>query len=927
VLLERTDEVAQLQQAIGRARSGRGTTTVLRGEAGVGKSLLLGVAAASAQNMNIVHCRGVESERTMPYAGLQLLCTTIRADLAGLDSPQRAAMEKALGRAEGDADPFLVGLATVSLLTVLGRQRPTLYLIDDAQWLDHATAATIAFVLRRLDEHTICVLVATRAVGDDPFGEFPTLRLAGLTDADAQGLLRTASFGQLDDAVLSRIVAEARGNPRTLLDVVEDVKAAEFAGGYGLAPSPLLSPAVRLTLTARMDALDADERRLLVLAAADPTGDPALLWRAADALGIDRRVASILEDHGWLRLGPRILFVEPVERTAVYRLATADERDAIHHALADATDPVSAPDRRTWHLACATTGLDDALAAELECHSLDAQGRSGRAGAAAFLERSALLTYDPQLRSARALAAAVARFDAGSATGSAQLLVTGGLGRLDQHDRAGFDRQQARVAFFAGRNGQAAEQLLRAAQALQPTDESSACEAFLEALVATTYAGRLGPGADVFANKMPAHWTIDGLPRQLLEGLTARFAEGFAAGHRSLTPSLRGISDLDTADTSRRWLWMACCIAADLWDDARWEQLTAQALDAVRQTGSLMLLPYALTGACVTELHLGRFDRAHGLVEQINAVAASTQAPPFSCAALLLAAWCGDEQTALALIDSACRDAQERGEGIVLTTAALSTAVLYNGLGRYDAALAAARDAATRDELAVFGWSVVELIEAAARTGQRHVGAAALPELTERTQIAGTDWALGIEARSRALLTQAANAEPLYQEAIERLSRSRIRVHLARARLVYGEWLRRQGRRVDARIELKAAWESLTTIGATAFAERAYREYLATGEKVRRRLTDSAGRLTPQQSRIAALAREGLTNPEIGERLYLSPRTVEYHLHKVFEKLGISSRRDLVHTIGMPFDAAGIDPGLSGGESLRPGDDPGHRTR
>ena len=230
-------------------------------------------------------------------------------------------------------------------------------------------------------------------------------------------------------------------------------------------------------------------------------------------------------------------------------MATTDERNPLHYALAEATDPLAAPDRRAWHLACATTGLDDRLAAELERYSAHAQWRSGRAGAAAFLEHAALLTPDRQLRSERALAAAVARFDAGSAAGSVQMLVTAELGHLDQHGRASLDRQQARVAFFGNRNGQAAEQLLRAAQELQPTDEQSACEGFLEALVAATYAGRLGPGVDVFANKMPTDWTIDGLTRRLLEGLTARFAQGFGAGHRTLMPSLRSAAELDSEDT------------------------------------------------------------------------------------------------------------------------------------------------------------------------------------------------------------------------------------------------------------------------------------------------------------------------------------------------------------------------------------------
>ena len=891
-LLGRSGELRRLEEELRRARSRRGTVLVLRGQAGLGKSTLLDIAAAGASGMEVVRFRGVESERSMRFAGLQLLCTAIRADVDQLEAPQRAAAEVAFGAAEGEVDPFLVGLAASSLLTAAARQRPTLFVVDDAHWLDPATSRAIAFALRRLDDHPIAVLLATRDdAADDQFGEFPSVRLDRLTDADACELLRTASFGRIDEAVLNRIVAEARGNPRAVLEVVDGVMSSEFAGGYGIACSPRtdLGP-----LTERVQSLGPDERRVLLLAAADPTGDPALQWRAAEVLRIDRRVARTLEDRRWLRLGTRVLFVDPGERSAVYRLATAEEREAAHCALAAATDPIAAPDRRAWHLASATTGLDDDLAAELERCAADAQSRSGRAGEAAFLERSALLTLDPRLRSTRALAAAAAKFDVGSAAVSVQLLATAELGRLDGHGRGSLDRQQARVAFFSKRNGHAAEQMLRAAQALHQTDERLACEGFLEALVAAIYAGQLGPGVDVFANKMPADWRTDGIARRLLVGLTARFAQGFAAGHRVLMSSLRAAARHDSDDRGRQWLWMAARIAADLWDDGLWAELTSHALDTARDTGSLMLLPYALTGECVAALHFGHFDKAQRLVEYIDALAASTRAPRFSCAALLLAGWRGDEQSAIPRIDTARRDALDRGEGIVLSTASLSAAVLYNGLGRYDAAFAAARDAAARDELVVFGWSVMELIEAAARTGEREAAACALAELTERTRVAGTDWALGIEARSRALLAEGPEAERLYQEAVERLGRSRVVVHLARAQLVYGEWLRRQGRRVDARIQLKAARESLTSIGATAFAERAHREYLATGDKARRRVVDCGAQLTPQEARITSLARQGLTNPEIGERLFLSPRTVEYHLHKVFEKLGISSRRGLL---------------------------------
>jgi DNA-binding CsgD family transcriptional regulator len=879
---------------------------VVRGEAGMGRSALLDVAAAGARGMEVVRCRGVESERAIPFAGLQLLCTMIRADLSRLQATQRAAVEVAFGTAEGSADPYLIGLATVALLIAVARERPALVVLDDAQWLDAATSQALSFALRRLEPHPIAVVLATRADAGDDFAEFPSLRLTGLSDADGRELLRTASYGGVDDAVLGRIVAEARGNPRAILEAVDGVMSPDFAGGYGVV-CPAYPPAD--SLSEQVKGLRESERRALLLAAADPTGDPVLQWRAADVLGIDGRVARALQDEGWLRHEARVLFVNPAHRSAVYRLATSDERDEAHRALAAVTDPVVARDRRAWHLACATDGPDDDLAAELERCAADARSRCGAVAEAAFLERSALLTLDPRQRSARLLAAAVAKFDVGSTPAAVQLLAAAEMGRLDGHLRRSLDRQHARLAFVSKRNGQATESMLRIAEEMHRANEPFACEGFLGALVAATYAGRLGPGAAAVASKLPTDWTGDGIA-QLLVGLKARFVQGFAVGHDLLSPSLRAVAGCSRHEPGRRWLGLAARIAADGWDDGLWDELTSRALDTTREAGSLIKLPYALSDRSVAELHFGHFDAAQHLVDRIDTLATSSRGQRFPAAALLLAGWRGAEEPALARIEAARREAVDSGEGIVLTMASLSAAVLYNGLGRYDAALAAARDAVATDELALFGWSLTELIEAAARTGQRTTAERALSTLSDRTSATGTDWALGIEARSHALLTGGPEAERLYQEAVDRLTRTRVVVHLARAQLVYGEWLRREGRRVDARTQLKAARDRLAAAGATAFTERAHREYLATGDKVRRRVVDCRAQLTPQEAGIAALARKGLTNPEIGERLFLSPRTVEYHLHKVFEKFGITSRRALLHMAAeLPGDDSAV-PGL-----------------
>jgi DNA-binding CsgD family transcriptional regulator len=870
-IVGRGAELSRLEDEIRNARSGKGSVLVLCGAPGSGRSTLLDLAAAGAHGLEVRRFTGVRAEQDLPYAGLQLLCTEVQADLDALEAPLRAALDAAFRSSDDATDPYLVGLATHAILTAPARRQPVLYVVDDAQWLDPASAHALAFALRRLDDHPIAVLLSDDVDASDAFSEFHGLHLGELSTHEAHDLLRAATFGAVDDAVLRRISAEVHGSPRAVLAAASATTCAAFAGGYGVER---LSPDALYPYLDRLRKLPADLRRMLVVAAADPTGDPVLFWRAVDTIGLNRQTATVLEDQGWLRLGAQILFTDPIHRAAAYRSASAAERDLAHRALAAATDTAMAEDRRVWHLASATAGVDDDLATALEQCVDTARERCGVAGAAAFRERSTLLTTDPELRTRRALAAAAAKLDAGLPAAAGQMLTTAVLGQPDVDSRRQLDWQLARLSFAEKRNGEAAEQLLRAAQ------DAATPDAFLEALLAAESAGPFGPGADAVANKVPADDGDD-----LLNGLAARFSRGYAAGHDLLAPALAN-------DTGQPWI--TARIAADRWDDGLWSELAAKARREADATGNLATLPHALTTSCLAELHFGHFAEAQRLADRIQVLETTTRAPSQASAAVVLRAWHGAEGPARTAIERARRDATERGDGQLLTAADLAAAVLNNGLGRYDAALTAATAAVRHDLLGFTGWGLVELIEAAARSGRHAAAKGALDELTERAHSSGTEWALGIEARSRALLAN--NPEPAYQEALERLSKCRVAVHLARAQLVYGEWLRRQGRRADARTQLLAARDSLTAIGASAFAERAHREHLATGEKARRQVHRHA-ELTPQESSIAVLARQGLTNPEIGRRLFLSPRTVEYHLHKVFEKLGISSRRSLMHAL------------------------------
>ncbi|MET9272155.1 ATP-binding protein, partial [Kribbella sp. NPDC003557] len=809
-LVGRSEAIAQLEDLVRQARAGRGTTTVVRGAAGIGKSALLGVAVRAADGMQVLRYRGVEAERRMPYAGLQLVLGGTPGRPPDLGGPLQPALETIFGKHEGRVDPALAGLAAAAVIEEAVRQRPTLIVLDDAHWLDDETCPSLAFAFRRLTGQPLCVVVATRTASSDPFADLPALLLSGLTTAEATAVFDAAILLPMDDVARRRIVAEAGGNPRLLLAAAAATTEATFAGGFG-------HPAA--TRGAWLDELGPDERMLLITAAADTTGDPGLLWRTIDELGIDRRAVTRLEDSGRLSVGSLVLFTDPDARTAVYHSADGAERRAAHRALAAATD---SPTHRAWHLARAAIGPDDVLAAQLDQLSSHAHSPA----AAAFLERSALLTQDTRLRTVRALRAAGAHLTAGSPTSTTQMLITAALGRQDHRTRAQLAYQQARLTSFTHPSVNASSELLHTAQAVDMAGAPSV-QARLEALLAIAKAGRLGPGAETAVDKLPTRPIVRGLVGELLHGLTQRFAQGFAAGY----PILRRALDRASHAEDIQWLWLAAHVAGDLWADDCWQTLSAAALDSAHRTGSLLVMPSALTQACVVLLHRGEFDQAARLLTRIDATTSAIQAPRSFTAALLHAAWRGTAEAAVELIRTARRAAQQRGQGGVLATASLAEAVLNNGLGRYSDALSAAQDAIQHDELLTYGRAAIELIEAASRTGEHAAGNRALAALTVRTQLVGTDWALGIEARSRALLT--GDPEALYRQAIDYLSRTSMATDLARTRLVYGEWLRRQGRRVDARAELHLAHESLTSMGATAFAERADREYLAAGERAR----------------------------------------------------------------------------------------------
>ena len=898
-LLDRTSEREVLDGLLENVRGGQSAVLAIRGEAGIGKTALLRYAGRRASGCRVVQVTGVEAEMELPFAGIHQLCAPLLDQLDALPQPQQDALKVALGLASGDVpDRFLVGLAVLGLLSAAADERPLLCLVEDAQWLDAASGLVLGFVSRRLLAESVALVVAVREPNTrHDFDGLPELRLRGLAEQDARTLLMSAVPGRLDDRVRDRILAETRGNPLALLDLPRSMSAAELAGGFELLATDLPRQ-LEEQYHQRAGELPQATQRLLLLAAAEPIGDATLIWRAAEALGIETSGLAPAEDAQLVEIGARVRFRHPLVRSAVYRAAVPSERRAAHRALAEATDPDTDPDRRVWHRAHAAVGVDEAVAGELERSADRAQARGGAAAAAAFLARAAELTPAPAERGRRALAAAEAKFDAAAADAALELLATAELAPLDELQRARLERLRAEIAFARTRGGDAPALLLAAARRLEPLDAAMARETHLEAITAAMFAGRLGdkPSARETAEAAKAG---PGAPQPpgaidlLLHALVTRFTEGYAASVTPLSRALRAFGEPDAGGEDRRWLWLGCRLAQDLWDDELWHLLATRGVRVARDNGDLNLLPSALNYLAALNVHSGDFGTAAAQIDEVDAITQATGLAPLKYAACMLAAVRGDQAQVQAISDDSMRHAIARGEGAAFGLFSCLSAWLHNGHGHYDEALAAAHQACEHEDVIAYGWALVELIEAGVRVGRRDEAAAALDRLSERTRASGTDWALGIEAGSRALLSEGQDAEPLYRESLERLARTRGVVPLARARLLYGEWLRRESRRVDAREQLRAAHEVFSDIGAEAFAERARHELAATGETARRRTDDARGVLTPQEAHIARLAKDGFTNPEIGAKLFISPRTVQYHLHKVFQKLDITSRNQL----------------------------------
>ncbi|HTU84643.1 MAG TPA: AAA family ATPase [Solirubrobacteraceae bacterium] len=902
----RDSECAELDALVGDVRRGESRALVLRGEAGIGKTVLLQHLVESASEMKVIQAVGVDSEMELAYASLQQVCAPLLDRLPGLPTPQRDALEVVFGLRAGAApDRFLVGLGVLGLLSILGEERPFLCVVDDAQWLDQASALTLAFVARRLRADPVGMVFAAREPGPE-LESLPGMEVRGVGNGEARALLSSAVRFKLDERVRDRIIAETRGNPLALLELPQGLTATQLAGGFGLPEARGLTRRIEESFERRLETLPEDARRLLLVAAAEPVGDPLLLWRAAHQLGIERTAADTALAQGLLAIEERVTFRHPLVRSAVYGSAAVEDRRAAHLALAEVTDREVDPDRRAWHLAAAAIGPDEEVAAELERSAGRAQARGGVAAAAAFLNRSVVLTREPARRTERALVAAQAHLQAGSFDAALRLLATAEAGPMDELRRAQVELLRGQIAFASTAGGEAPELLLKAARRIEPLDIALARETYLDAWGAALFASDLAQGADVRevsrAAIAPPQRKLAPRPSDmLLDGLAVAVTRGGAAAASELrrASSVFAEGEIGMAE-GLRWGWLATFAPLMLWDEESWHKLLARQLQAVRDAGLLVHLPNYLHSFGGNLAWRGDFATAASLISEADAAAEATGSRFARYAAVVLAGLRGTEADARAVIDVEVKNASAAGQGLLIQVCQWVSGTLYNGLGRYEEALEEARRCSEAAAPVISAWSLPELIEAAARTGKAQLAGEALEQLAQATGAGGTDWGLGVLARSRALISDGDAAHGSYGEAIERLGRTRLRPELARAHLLYGEWLRHEGRRADAREQLRAAHDQFTSIGMEAFAERARKELQATGDTVRLHAVKTRDELTAQERQIAELARDGLSNPDIGARLFLSPRTVEWHLRHVFAKLGIRSRRDLASALPRP---------------------------
>ena len=896
-LVDRKDDCAALDNLLAHTHAGESGVLVLCGPAGIGKTRLLDYAADRASGLQVLRVAGIKSEFELQFGGLHQLLGPVLNRVEQLPETQREALESALGRIRGDTSArFIIGLAVLTLLSDVSAKTPVLCLIDDADMLDEATAQVLGFTARRLGSESILMLFAsTLPLTDTPLTGLPVLDVPGLPPEASIELLGPVIASTLADEVRERVVLELEGNPLALLELVHSLTAAQLNGSAALPALLPLTDRLRDAALRDVRLLAANVRRLLVLVAADRSGEHDVLERAAELL--DLEFATFAAAATILRIGPQITFRHALVRSAVYASASEAHRRESHLALAAAMDPIADWDRAVWHRAVASTSPNEGVANDLEAAASLATLNGGHAAAAAYLELAVRFTPDGSVRLGRLIDAAQELVDSGDLEGASALLGRMVPEQFDDLQRARVRRVNSELALGRG-EWSSSDLLLHTGDELEPFDLPKARKAYLRGFMTALFAGRLGPPDGVVnagraVRAVPAivsdEATGTGL---LLEGYGLLFSEGAAA---AAAPVLRRALDAIQRRGDVDSLGAAYQAAFELWDDDALYALAQRRTDVARATGALVVLPAALSQLGYFELLAGRFDVAEAHFQEereiIRGTAGTGVVGRSQIGLLILAAWRGEEARSRLLAEVCASEGVALGLGAFGGFARYALSVLDVGLGNYQAALNAAQDACL--DILLVTRVLPELAEAAVRCGEPAVASAAADKLAESTLASGTEWALGMLARTQALVAEDAEAEALYRAALDHLNSCRARTSLARAHLVYGEWLRRRRRRVDAREQLRTAYVMFESMGAGAFARRAEAELVATGERARQRVPETVLSLTPHEWRIATMVSEGMRNSEVAAQLYISPRTVEYHLGKVFRKLGVTSRAEL----------------------------------
>jgi DNA-binding CsgD family transcriptional regulator len=904
-LLDREHERKVLDDLVTAVQEGLGRTVVLYGEAGMGKTRLLEHMVASAPNLRSVSIAGVEAERDLGFAGLHRLLRPFLGRRSRLPKPQRDALGSAFGlQLETPADRFLVGLACLTLLADIAAEEGLVCVIDDAQWMDEESLGVLAFVARRLSADRIALVFGLRD-REAPSGSLaglPAIPIGGLPDHAALELLSTRVGADIDTELAQRIVVETSGCPLALLELASELSDEQLRGGRTVSEPLPIGKRLEDHFLRQVEALDDAAQTFLLVAAAETSGDASLVRRVAADMGSDGLAEDAAVASGLLDTARGIKFRHPLVRSAIYGGAPLDLRRSVHNALAANIDPGVDPDRRAQHLAGAARGPDEALANELEEAAHRAGQRGGYSAESSFLLQAAQLTPDPQRQSARLLRAAVAALNAGLPHRGEALLEQARPGLTDPLLAAEAMRLDGRLRVPLAQPPTAPGLLLAAARAFVPLDRSRARETLLEAVDAALVSQHFTVGTSLteiaqVALATPAEGsspqTVAGL---LLDGAASLWGSSYGAAAPVLRQALGTLeSDSVRPEDITSFFMLPTIVANELWDDEAYGRWVRRVEHIARDEGALLALQVSLLSLAKHATRAGRFAEAEAhyddAVEITRAMGGFTDF--YEWLKCDLYAWRGQEAETLQTAAILTGASNAIGSAVPVELAQVALATLALSSGRYADALEAVNpilDAnAPRWACQVFSLGV----EAGIRAEDHAVADHCLAQLEERAPAAGTPWGLGQLARARALAQEADNAEEFFVEAVSYFEKTSVATDLAHTHLLYGEWLRRENRRQDARSELKVAYDKFSAMGAEGFARRAQIELEATGEKVRRRSVETQSDLTAQEAQVARLAATGATNPEIAARLFISANTVDYHLRKVFRKLGITSRRQL----------------------------------